>query len=88
LKKKKSQQVPPKQLSILEEYILNLKHDSKSTAEQTPASPPIIDPRVGYTSAPKIEMHLNSPNLIAQFAPLAKGNQSWQFTATRPEHHQ
>lgn len=67
LKKKKSQQVPPGQLSILEEYILSLEPSgSKSAAPQPPASPPVINPRAVHTSAPtEMEMHLSAPKLAA-----------------------
>jgi hypothetical protein len=58
LKKKKSEQVPPGQLSILEEYIRNVEPEFQSAAPQ----PPVIDPRAVHTSAPKMEMHLNAAN--------------------------
>ncbi|CAD6246818.1 unnamed protein product [Miscanthus lutarioriparius] len=58
LKKKKSEQVPPGQLSILEEYIRSVEPEFQSAAPH----PPVIDPSVVQTSAPKMEMHLNAAN--------------------------
>ncbi|EES13420.1 hypothetical protein BDA96_07G058000 [Sorghum bicolor] len=58
LQKKKSEPVPPGQLSILEEYIRSVEPEFQSAAPH----PPVIDPMLLQTSVPKMEMHLNVAN--------------------------
>ena len=60
LKKKKSEQVPPGKLFILE-YVRSVEPRFQSAAPH----PPVINLRVAHTSAPKMEMHLNATNLAA-----------------------
>ena len=69
LKKKKSeQQVPPGQLSILEEYIRSLPPASDSAAPPAAASPPLQGPaysglivsEVVHPPAPEMEMNFNA----------------------------
>jgi hypothetical protein len=65
LKKKKSQQAPPGQLSVLEEYIRSLESDSSSAAPPAATSRPAIGRprRAVHTSAvPEMELHLSAPN--------------------------
>ncbi|CAO2182298.1 unnamed protein product [Urochloa humidicola] len=69
LKKKKSEQVPPGQLSILEEYIRSVSPDLPSTPPPPPpVTPPrqnlaysgVMGPEVVQAPAPEMEMNFNA----------------------------
>ncbi|OEL33618.1 hypothetical protein BAE44_0005363 [Dichanthelium oligosanthes] len=77
LKKKKSeQQVPPGQLTMLEEYIRSVEPDTGSAAPSPPASPPLqglanrgLIREPVHTPAAEIEMNSNTANPVGPLSP-------------------
>ncbi|XP_034594777.1 uncharacterized protein [Setaria viridis] len=82
LKKKKSEQVPPGQFSILEEYIRTVSPPSESVAPPPPMSPPpqglaynrpVVGPEAVHSPAPQMEMNFNAANPSGPPSPHLQG---------------
>jgi hypothetical protein len=82
LKKKRSEQVPPGQLSILEEYILSVSPLSEFASPPPPVSPPpqglayngpVVDPEAVHSLAPQMEMNYNAANPPGPASPHLQG---------------